>query len=101
VRESNTLVNAGDELTQGTLSAVGLLYQELVEQALGLRLETEELAGAVNLSRSLIELLVDLRQELRKARQWELADRIRSELAGQGVMLEDQADETTWRLGQI
>jgi cysteinyl-tRNA synthetase len=100
VRESNTLVKSENELTQGTLSAIGQLFQELAGDALGLRLEIEELAGAADLSRSLIELLIDLRQELRKAKQWAMADRIRRELAGQGIALEDQADETTWRWGQ-
>jgi len=100
VRESNTLVNAGKRLSRETLSAVDQLYHDLVEEALGLKLEGEDAAEA-DLSRSLIELLVDLRQELRKARQWELADRIRTDLAERGVMLEDQADATTWRLGRV
>jgi cysteinyl-tRNA synthetase len=44
-----------------------------------------------------IDLLVTIRQELRAAKQWALADRIRDELLGQGITIEDQANGSTWR----
>lgn len=44
-----------------------------------------------------IELLVGVRQELRQAKQWALADRIRSRLAELGVTLEDSPQGTIWR----
>jgi len=46
-----------------------------------------------------IELLVTVRNELRRVNQWQLADRIRAGLAGLGVILEDTAAGTTWRRG--
>jgi len=45
-----------------------------------------------------VELLIHIRQELRAARQWELADKIRDELANLGVMLEDTPTGTEWRM---
>jgi len=100
VRESNTLVNSGKALTQDTLSSISRLYHELVEEALGLKLDTEKDSGMVDLSRSLIDLLISVRQELRQAEEWEMADRIRNGLFQRGVLLEDQADGTSWRLSQ-
>ena len=47
-----------------------------------------------------IELLVDLRADLRAARQFDHADRIRDRLGELGVTLEDTPAGTTWRLGQ-
>ncbi len=44
-----------------------------------------------------IDLLVEVRRELRSAKQWALADQIRDRLAGLGVALEDSAQGTTWR----
>jgi cysteinyl-tRNA synthetase len=44
-----------------------------------------------------IDLLVELRQDLRAARQYELADRVRSRLAEQGIILEDGPAGTTWK----
>ena len=44
-----------------------------------------------------IDLLVQIRGELREAGQWHLADQIRAGLAGLGVVLEDTTTGTTWR----
>lgn len=52
----------------------------------------EELAA-----KPFIDLLVSVRQDLRKAKQWALADRIRGELADMGVVLEDRPEGTIWR----
>lgn len=46
-----------------------------------------------------IELLIATRQELRAAKQFALADKIRSELAKLGVILEDGPQGTTWKAG--
>ena len=45
-----------------------------------------------------IQLLVDLRTDLRAARQFDQADRIRNELANLGVSLEDSPAGTEWTL---
>jgi cysteinyl-tRNA synthetase len=44
-----------------------------------------------------VELLIDVRKQLREARQWQLADQIRNELRARGVILEDQAGGSVWR----
>ena len=44
-----------------------------------------------------VDLLVDIRTELRAARQFALADKIRDELAERGVSLEDSGSGTEWR----
>ncbi len=61
---------------------------------LGLRLQPKE--TAISDAEPFIELLVEVRSALRKARQWELADMIRDRLAELGVILEDSRDGTTW-----
>ena len=63
---------------------------------LGLSLEPESaaLAGA----EPFLDLLVEMRQELRAARQFELADRLRDRLQDMGVSLEDTPQGTRWRL---
>jgi cysteinyl-tRNA synthetase len=43
-----------------------------------------------------VDLLVEIRDELRRAKLWALADRIRDRLAEQGVTLEDDPDGTRW-----
>ncbi len=44
-----------------------------------------------------ISLLVEVRSDLRQAKQWALADRVRDRLAELGVILEDGAEGTTWK----
>ncbi|MEA3274290.1 MAG: DALR domain-containing protein, partial [Pseudomonadota bacterium] len=46
-----------------------------------------------------IEDLIRQRVEARKSKNWAEADRIRDELQGAGVLLEDGAGGTTWRRG--
>jgi len=46
-----------------------------------------------------VELLLAVRQDLRKARQWALSDKIRDDLKALGVIVEDSAQGSTWRLG--
>ncbi len=44
-----------------------------------------------------IDLLIEIRSDLRKAKQWTLADKIRDRLAEMGVQLEDTPGGTLWR----
>ncbi|MGE0059874.1 MAG: cysteine--tRNA ligase [Dehalococcoidia bacterium] len=77
--------------------AIGGAQSVLRELAalLGLRLMgagNESIAAA-----PFIELLIELRKELREAKQYQLADRIRNGLGELGVTLEDAAGKTTWK----
>lgn len=44
-----------------------------------------------------IELLIELRTNLRKAKQYALADEVRQKLAGLGIVLEDTPQGTKWK----
>ncbi len=61
---------------------------------LGLRLQPKASTGSD--AAPFIDLLVEVRSQLRQARQWVLADMIRDRLADLGVVLEDTRDGTTW-----
>ena len=45
-----------------------------------------------------LEILIDVRGELRMRREFELADRIRDRLREIGIILEDIGYQTRWRL---
>jgi cysteinyl-tRNA synthetase len=45
-----------------------------------------------------VELLVQVRSDLRSAREWDLADRIRDGLRGLGVTLKDGPEGTVWEI---
>ena len=63
---------------------------------LGLTLE-EPLVGEGAAAGPFIDLLVELRNDLRDARQYELSDKLRDRLLEMGVILEDSAQGTRWR----
>jgi cysteinyl-tRNA synthetase len=63
---------------------------------LGLRLSAPE-AEALSVA-PFVELLLDVRLELRKAKQWALADKIRDDLKALGVLVEDTAQGSQWRI---
>jgi cysteinyl-tRNA synthetase len=46
----------------------------------------------------LLQLLIDLRAEVRKSKNFALGDQIRQRLQSLGVTLEDRAGGTTWRI---
>jgi cysteinyl-tRNA synthetase len=56
-------------------------------------------AGQDKLLGGLMQLLIDLRAEARKAKNFALADQIRQRLTQLGVTLEDRPGGTDWRVG--
>ena len=50
------------------------------------------------LTADLLDLLLGLREELRRARNFELADRIRDELTELGVTIEDTPQGPRWKV---
>ncbi|HMP60311.1 MAG TPA: cysteine--tRNA ligase [Gemmatales bacterium] len=69
----------------------------LMGNLLGLFWEAPAAAEGDDLTGGLMELLIELRAELRKAKNFPLADLIRTRLAALGVTLEDRAGGTSWR----
>ncbi len=55
--------------------------------------------GGDGLTAELMEVLIAVRAEARKSKQFPLADLIRDRLTGLGITLEDRADGTGWRRG--
>ena len=72
----------------------------LAELAGVLGLTLAEKVRAASDAAPFIELLIELRGELRKIKQWALADVVRNRLLAQGVVLEDTREGTTWRWEQ-
>lgn len=54
--------------------------------------------GDGRLTEALIELLLEVRQTARAAKDWAMADKIRDRLNELGIVLEDTADGSRWKL---
>jgi cysteinyl-tRNA synthetase len=84
---------AGPDSLPGATASARQLLKELTA-VLGLMLETpvQEVGSAA----PFIQLLLDLRQDLRTEKMWALADRVRDQLTELGVVIEDSRDGATW-----
>lgn len=97
-REVNAMLAGDAVLTRGSLEALDTLYRRLLGDVLGVLPENLEEEGTEGLAARLIDLLIDMRAELRKSKQYAQADAIRDRLAAMGVQLMDGPEGTTWSL---
>jgi cysteinyl-tRNA synthetase len=78
----------------------GVVVLRELSQILGLFHQPQPSGGASNeLVDSLMQLLIDLRAEARKTKNYGMADQIRQRLGQLGITLEDRAGGTGWRKG--
>jgi cysteinyl-tRNA synthetase len=92
VRSINLTRDAG--AGNANLNPAQNLLGEL-SKVLGLSLD-QATSGGDNVN-ALVNLLVEVRTELRDHRLWALSDKVRDELADLGVILEDSKEGTTWQ----
>ncbi len=98
-REVNTLLNSGAEIGANTLNAINDLYNELGGNVFGI-IPQGEVSGSASGAREagLIQMLIDMRTQARKNKNYAESDRIRDDLLRLGVLLEDRPDGTIWRI---
>ncbi len=97
-REVNTLLNSGTTVGRAALEAIDQTYRTLGGDVLGIIPAVDTASSNGQREAGLIELLIDLRKQARKNKNYAESDRIRDELAVLGVALEDRADGTIWRV---
>jgi cysteinyl-tRNA synthetase len=91
VRAINQAKDAG---VSASIVAEGQSLLKELMNVFGLRDERPEKSGQ---AAPYIQLLIDLRRELRAQKLWAISDQIRTRLGELGVLLEDGKDGTTWR----
>ena len=77
-------------------------FDLLTGDILGLTFEEDDIMTeqADALTPQLIELLIDVRAKARGDKNWEMADIIRDRFRELGIVLEDKAGKTTWKIGK-
>lgn len=93
----NTLLNSGQPVSGGTLKAIDDLYRALGGGILGLIPDQLPQEAGAGLDDALMRILIDLRAQARKNKDWATADMIRNRLTEIGVAIEDRPEGTTWR----
>jgi len=98
-RDVNTLLNSDAEVGLETLKAINATYVETGGTVLGLVPDTEAgSSGDGERQSALIQMLIDMRAQARAEKNYARSDEIRDELAGLGIVLEDRADGTVWKI---
>ena len=92
-REINRGAEQGSNITRG---------QDTLKKLAGiLGLTLREKTQPATDAEAFINILASTRDDLRQNQQWQLADKIRSELADLGVILEDTPQGTRWKYNKI
>jgi cysteinyl-tRNA synthetase len=97
-REVNALLNSDATVGINVLNAINDTYRELGGDVLGIIPENVLSGANAGREESLIRLLVELRTIARENKDFDISDRIRDEMAAAGILLEDGADGTIWRI---
>ena len=96
-KEINKFLDEHKQVSAKTLEAVCDGFSEL-GKALGLFLQEKKKEIGEQLADDLVQLLFDLREELRKKGEYGLSDDIRSRMKELGLVIEDTAEGPKWKL---
>ncbi len=98
-KDINAAIDDGTA-SQIVLEHAAAVYSELGGDVLGIVRAGKAAAdaGSAERERRLIQMLIDMRLEARKAKDYARADAIRNQLAEIGILLEDGPKGTTYRL---
>jgi cysteinyl-tRNA synthetase len=91
-REANKLMSEGRLSKEGAKGAC--LFLEEVDQVLGVLPPPPETEGDLD---AVMQVIIEIRKELRKRKMFDLADQIRDKLAAHGIKLEDTAEGAKWK----
>jgi cysteinyl-tRNA synthetase len=91
-------VNSGDEtISKNDLSFMQELYNDVVFEILGLKDEDEKSNNDEKLS-EVMELVLKLRAEAKKNKDFATSDKIRNELNELGIVVKDTREGSSWEL---
>ncbi len=90
----NELFRNQENLDRAALQIAKLLINEF-QFIFGIRVETKEISTREDM---IIRAVIDVRNELRKEKRYELADKIRQRLKEAGINLKDKGKETEYSL---
>lgn len=98
VRIINSAKDGKEKLSQKDIEEVKRLYQSFVFDVLGLQQETLESTENSGLTGELIDMILNLRLEAKKNKDFATSDKIRDELTQKGVKIKDTKDGFEWEI---
>jgi len=96
-REVNSALDK-DGLSEQSLQDVKAFYDRYAKNVLGIINETADATGAKDVLPQVMDLLLDLRMQARKNKDFALSDQIRDRLAEFGIQVKDGKDGSSWKV---
>jgi cysteinyl-tRNA synthetase len=93
----NLLAEGKEKITRVDLESLTTHFRQFVFEILGLKEETKP-SRESSLLPGVMELLLNLRQEAKKNKDFALSDRIRDELSKIGISVKDRKDGAEWEV---
>jgi len=95
-KEMNRFASDHDSINREIMEKVLSIYREL-GSVLGILEEKPRKEAEIEFVENLIQIIVDLREELRKMKAYNISDRIREELRKTGIELQDTPEGPRWK----
>ena len=95
VRFINSVTDGNEKIDQADLVALKGLFSTFVFDILGLKDETKGQEDE-HLTSDLINIIVNLRQDAKNRKEWEVSDNIRQTLKNLGIIIKDRKDGADW-----
>ncbi|MBT7466156.1 MAG: cysteine--tRNA ligase [Bacteroidetes bacterium] len=95
----NLMSTEKEFLTEKDLETLKNLFDKYIFRVLGLLSESEGNLSDTH-TPALIDLLLSLRQEAKKNKDFAMADQIRNQLSDMGIVIKDGKEGSTWEINQ-
>ena len=95
-KEMNRFASDHDSINREIREKVLSIYREL-GSVLGILEEKPRKEAEIEFVENLIQIIVDIREELRKMKAYDISDRIREELRKTGIELQDTPEGPRWK----
>ncbi len=96
VRIINSINDGKEKIDADSLEKLKALFQIFIFEILGL---VEEESSSDDLSSDLINMILNLRMDIKANKDYSTADKIRDELTKLGIVIKDKKDGFDWELG--
>ncbi len=97
-REINAALDK-EGLSDQSLSEAKAFFERYAKNILGIVQESTEQSGSQDVLPQVMTLLLDLRSQARKNKDFALSDHIRDRLSEAGIQIKDGKDGSSWKLG--
>lgn len=97
VKYINLLAEGSEKIEEKKLESLKKLYNTFVFEILGLKDENSG-KGDEKLTDELMNIIIELRQDAKKRKDFEASDKIRNELNKLGITLKDKKDGVDWEM---